>query len=136
MSGLIFLFVLAAHIAFGMNGFYHFHIGVVTAQTWRQTIHFGGFTAIAFTVTAAMYLYFMKISISSNELADFSFLAKVGFGLPVLILATAFFVIPFVFRQSENGYRIAKAGIGLAIPATTIFMLIYAQDFARALTAK
>jgi hypothetical protein len=135
MGGLIAIVVLSIHIAFGVNGFKYFRIGIVAASTWRQTLNFGFFTALTFTISTALYLYLITIFSSGIKYADFTFLAEVGFGLPVLVFAAAFFVIPSVFKHSENRYRITKAGIGLAFPAATFFMLGYGQDFVRAIAA-
>jgi hypothetical protein len=129
MSGLLVLAILSIHLTFGVYGFIYFLKGMASAQTWTQSVRFGIYSALTFALSTSLYLSLLVFFYSGAHFGDFALLIKVGLGLPAILFAIAFFAIPFLFGKSENKYQIAKAGIGLAYPASSLFVLAYQQYF-------
>jgi hypothetical protein len=122
MSGIIFLIVLGIHLSFGFFALSHFISGIMAAGSARRTLCFGVFTAVVFCISLSAWYYFFGLFYRANRMDGFALLASVGMGIPFFTFAAAFFIGPLAFKgRSEFFYKSLKAGIGLALPASTLF---------------
>jgi hypothetical protein len=65
---------------------------------------------------------------SGKSFGDFGLISAILFLPNVAIFAAAYFIAPMLFGNTENKFLILKSGVGLACPASSMFLLVY-QEF-------
>lgn len=135
MIGLIALTFVSIHFAFGLLGLKHFSKGINLHQKWDETLQYGFYVALTLIITSSLYVFLFVLIFSGKSFGDFGLISAVLFLPGLLIFALAYLLVPNFFGNTESKHLILKAGIGLACPACSLFLLVY-QEYLLSVIAK
>jgi hypothetical protein len=130
MSGLLFLLVLCVHATFALNGFRQLLAEIQVDSTVKHICQIGIATILIFNASLVCWFFLVKSLHSSTQIYDSDLFVSVGLGVPFLSFVTAYYLIPKGLQKiSDFAYRTSKAGIGLALFASSVFFMMYSHEF-------
>lgn len=130
MSGLMFLFVLFVHAIFAVNGVRQLLDEIQDDSTLIHISQVGIATILSFNISMVCWFLLVEHLYSGTRIYVFSLFGSVGYGVPFISFVAAYYLIPSILQKvSSLAYRTSKAGIGLALFASSIFFMMYSRDF-------
>lgn len=134
MSGLIFIFVIGFHAAFAIHGIKQLRQEIKAATDIKKVIKIGVAVIVAFNLSLVCWFFLVRAIHLDTNLTGLNLMTSIGYGIPFFSFVATYFAIPKTLgRFSEFASRTSQGGIGLALIASTIFALIYINDFVVAL---
>ena len=134
MSGLILIFVISLHSAFAIHGIKQVLQEVKAATDIEKIMKIGIAVLVAFNLSLACWFFLVRAIHLNTNSTGLNLMTSIGYGIPFFSFVATYFAIPKILgRFSEFASRTSQGGIGLALIASTIFALIYINDFVAAL---